>query len=108
MNKLDEIIGQPVSARGWCMPAIKCADGTTLSVQASNYHYCTPRDDNGPWTAVEVGFPSVQPPDTWTQYCEDSTKPTDTVYACVPVSLVREFIAEHGMEAKDPMSGVSK
>jgi hypothetical protein len=35
---------------------IKCRDGSTLSVQASRYHYSKPRDDKGPYTHVEVGF----------------------------------------------------
>jgi hypothetical protein len=33
---------------------ITCKDGTRISVQASKGHYCEPRDDNGPWTHVEV------------------------------------------------------
>lgn len=43
---------------GTTVPAIECADGFTMSVQASRSHYCTPRNDVGPYTAVEVGFPS--------------------------------------------------
>jgi hypothetical protein len=34
--------------------AITCRDGTQFSVQASRFTYCTPRNDQGPWTAVEV------------------------------------------------------
>ena len=35
-------------------PLVKCADGTTLSVQASETHYCSPRDNHGPYTEAEV------------------------------------------------------
>ncbi len=35
-------------------PPIVCADGYAYSVQASQFHYCSPRDDSGPWSAVEV------------------------------------------------------
>lgn len=35
-------------------PLIECADGTTLSVQASRTHRCTPRSNTGPYTHVEV------------------------------------------------------
>ena len=41
------------------IPEIVCKDGTTLSVQASEFHYCTPRDNKGPYTHVEIGFPST-------------------------------------------------
>lgn len=34
--------------------AITCADGTQFSVQASRFTYCSPRNDLGPWTSVEV------------------------------------------------------
>lgn len=34
--------------------SVICADGTRLSVQASETHYCTPRNNYGPYTEVEV------------------------------------------------------
>lgn len=36
------------------VPAIECADGSRMSVQAGEYLYCTPRRNTGPWTQVEV------------------------------------------------------
>lgn len=75
---------------------VVCADGVTLSVQASRHHYCTPRNDEGPYTTVEVGFPSVRPPVSWKPYCEDWKDPTNTVYGCVPVALVAHFVKRHG------------
>ncbi len=52
-------------------PAIECQDGATVSVQASRTHYCTPRTDTGPYSHVEAGFPSVNPPDSWMKYAEE-------------------------------------
>jgi hypothetical protein len=78
------------------LPRVVCKDGVTLSVQASRTHYCLPRDDLGPYVAFEVGFPSVKPPRTWKQYCEDWKTPTETVYSCVPASVVERFIKRHG------------
>jgi hypothetical protein len=78
------------------MPQIVCADGTTLSVQVGEYTYCSPIDNKGPYRSVEVGFPSVEPPEIWRQYAEDPDHPTDTVYAYVPIELVSFFIARHG------------
>jgi len=76
---------------------VHCADGTTLSVQASSTHYCTPRTDSGPYSRVEVGYPTVDPPDTWAEYA-DGEYPSD-VYAYVPVEVVAAYIAAHGGEA---------
>lgn len=75
--------------------SIRCADGLTLSVQASNTHYCTPRDGVGPWVAVEVGFPS-QPVAELLEYAEEPERPTDTVYGWVPVEVVEAVVNAHG------------
>jgi hypothetical protein len=77
-------------------PKVICTDGTTLSVQASAYHYSTPRNDYGPYTNVEVGFPSIAPTGKLLDYCEDPDKPTEAVYPYVPLDVVEEFIHEHG------------
>jgi hypothetical protein len=79
---------------------IHCASGVSLSVQASTFHYCTPRTNNGPWTHVEVGFiydeneEPIDPPDSWKEYATD-TFPCD-VYAYVPLELVVEFVRTNG------------
>ena len=106
---------------------IVCADGESLSVQAGSYLYSTPKDNEGPYTEVEVGFPSVNPPYTWAPYFEgnfpkphgllyrmiskllsvipgvsmpdpEEDDPTGSVYCYIPVTLVREFIEAHGGE----------
>lgn len=76
-------------------PHIVCANGTRLSVQASRHHYCTPRDDSGPWSAVEVWCIEA-----WTGR---PIRPTsfgqgggDNPYGYVPVSAVNRFIKRHG------------
>lgn len=78
------------------MPLIICEDGTTVSVQASALHYAHPRTNRGPYTAVEAGYPSVEPPLTWEKYAEDWGNPTGTVYAYIPLELVSFYIASHG------------
>jgi len=82
---------------------IICADGTELSVQASKTHYCTPRADRVVYSRVEVGYPSVDPPESWAEYA-DGEYPS-SVYGCVPVELVREFIEAHGGEQPAPRRG---
>ena len=80
------------------LPQVTCADGFRVSVQASEYHYCTPRETTSRYSSVEVGFPSERPEpwDKWSEYAEAVESPTDTVYGCVPAALVRDLIASHG------------
>lgn len=77
------------------VPKIVCADGFTLSVQASSVHYCYPRENTGPWDEVEVGFPSATPTEIL-KYAEDQERPTNTVYGYVPIQLVEQLIERHG------------
>ena len=75
---------------------IVCADGFTMSVQASEFSYCTPRKNLADiYTEVEVGYPS-HPEDLLMEYAEDPDRPTDTVYAWVPCTVVTTIIAKHG------------
>lgn len=74
---------------------IVCKDGTTLSVQTGDGLYCEPRNNVGPYTQVEVGFPSVTPPDSWTEYSETEDN-TSNIFGYIPVSLVEDYIASHG------------
>ena len=107
MSMLDDVIngtGQVTTlAPGYTLkgkaPDIVCQDGTTLSVQASCMHYCEPEDDDGPYSEVEVGRLSTPPPQSWAPYA-DGGKPVEeaTVFAYVPVKLVREFVELHGGE----------
>lgn len=76
---------------------VRCASGLTMSVQASAFHYCLPRESEGPWTHVEVGFPSerVEKLMRWMEDWGD-TQPTEAVYAYVPIEVVAEVIADNG------------
>lgn len=76
--------------------AIRCTDGATISVQAGLFNYCIPRNSEGPWTHVEVGYPDPKP-SWWADYSYDKD---GEVAACVPVDRVRDYIEEHGGETK--------
>lgn len=76
-------------------PHITCKDGTTLSVQASENHYCKPRNNVGPYTHVEVGYPSTYPPDTWRDYADGDPDNSD-VWGYIPTELVEAYITAHG------------
>lgn len=68
---------------------ITCKDGTTLSVQASKYHYCKPREDTGPWTHVEVMTTGATP----IYFDTDEDMDDSNLSAYVPIeSVAREIL----------------
>jgi hypothetical protein len=84
-------------------PLTHCEDGFSVSVQASEYHYCSPREDGYPlhmYDTVEVGYPSERPEpwEKWQTYTSEPDRPTDTVYGWVPLEMVLALIESHGGE----------
>ena len=81
------------------------ADGESVSVQANEYAYCSPRENKFwsellyyhavPYYEYELGFPSFVAGE-WLEYAEQPEKPTDTVYGYVPVDLVQKVLDTHG------------
>lgn len=74
---------------------IRCADGFSMSVQASSTAYSTPRNNVGPYTTAEVGFPS-QEEDLLIEYADNRMEPTETVYGYVPRQTIVNVIVKHG------------
>ena len=77
---------------------IRCRDGFEMSVQASLHRYCTPRDDDGPYSHVEVAFTSEWE-DLLIPY-RDKSEPAicgmrPALYVNVPAETVREVIVKH-------------
>jgi hypothetical protein len=86
---------------------IECSDGFSMSVIAGEGTYCAPRPGYGtpegyagPYSEVEVGFPSERPEPwaIWVEYAETAEEPTGTVYGWVPVETVQALIDLHGGE----------
>lgn len=77
------------------IPHILCDDGFSMSVQVGERVKCVPRNDLGPWSAVEVGFPSMIEPLLW-NYAETPGDCLSTVYRCVPIGLVAAIVECHG------------
>ena len=73
----------------------RCADGFTVSIQADSRAYCSPRDDTGPYSSVELGYPSSRD-STILPWAEDAGNPTETVYGYVPSTVVLEMLESHG------------
>ena len=76
-------------------PRIECNDGFSMSVQARKACYCTPRNNHGPWTKVEVRFPT-RAESLLMKWAEDSSRPAETVYGWVPFGVVEAVVAKHG------------
>ena len=75
---------------------VVCKDGFSMSVQANSTSYCSPRTSNAErYEEVEIGYPN-RSEDLLLEYAEDDARPTDTVYAYVPATLVTLVIAKHG------------
>lgn len=70
-----------------------CADGFSMSVQASKSHYCTPRETNADYYhSMEVGYPSSE---------EDSLqifkeRNGSDIYGYVPIEIIDAIIIKHG------------
>ena len=74
---------------------IVCKNGFSMSVQASRTNYCSPRDDMGPYSQVEIGFPSKRE-ELIIEWAEDPGDPTETVYGYVPSEIVWDVILKNG------------
>ena len=75
---------------------IVCKDGFTMSVQAHEAAYCSPRIDDAPrYTQVEVGYPS-HPEPLLLEWAENKNMPTCTVYPYVPTHRISLVCVKHG------------
>jgi len=75
---------------------ITCADGFSMSVQANQGAYCSPRVDGAEaYTACEIGYPNMIE-ELLLEFAEDKESPTDTVYGWVPSQTIALVCAKHG------------
>ena len=86
-------------------PRIVCADGFSMSVQAREFSYCTPRQNEGPHTHMEGGFPSSTPLDPELRQAaedlhglmdESECDFTETVYPYVAREVFEREFELHG------------
>ena len=70
-------------------PEAVCADGFTLSIQASSMHYCIPNEDlsDGDYSKVELGNLS-ETVEEFLPYAENEARPLFTVYGYVPIETL--------------------
>ena len=71
-----------------------CQDGFSVSVvwgRGTNSEV----GQNGDIVSYELGFPSSED-NLISEFAEDSTNPTNTVYGWVPAEIVQQLIQSHG------------
>ena len=78
---------------------VVCADGFKVSIQASEFHYCSPKVSGifVIYTLVELADPNEEEEliAKW-QESPKSERPTYDVYPYVPAEIVSMMIAKHG------------
>lgn len=92
IDALQAHLSHATVVRGYKYPvsAITCRDGTRFSVQASDFTYCKPRNNTGPWTHVEVmTLTDDVVPRNWEQ---DESK----IGGFVPIEAVAQEILDRG------------
>ena len=82
-----------------CMPTprLECADGFSISIQASDSTYCTPRvtlDDVSGYSAFELGFPTEL--DELIEPFQECGEGIAGVFPYVPREVVEQLIEKHG------------
>ena len=100
MNLDDFINTNRIKIEGFFAPTKRliCNDGFSVSIQCGYMFYSTPRTDleaAREYSAFELGFPS-RADELISEYAEDKENPTDTVYPCVPRTVVEQLINNHG------------
>lgn len=91
LNTGPVLLGRPRPLGRFCAVL---RDGTRMSVQASSFHYSTPRDDTGPYTTVEVGT-NVRIP-AWEDRFDSGGSDGLLVYGYVSVERVEAEINARG------------
>lgn len=78
-------------------PRIICNDEFSISVQASEFHYCTPRITSNTidYEEVEAGYATSEEKDL-EPYMESPNYYTNAVYGYVPVNIINDIITKHG------------
>lgn len=97
MNISDYVVNNRVDGHSWLTHRLVCNDGFHVSVQASKFHYCYPREDDQPaYFEFELGMPSEHPGDELASYAEDKDDLLSTVYGYVPADVVQRLVDSHG------------
>lgn len=86
--------------KGWrrMTTRLQLEDGSSLSIQASEGHYCSPRrdfDDYSEYEEFEIGFPSAHM-DEISRYQDGAGDQTSSVFGYVPKEVIEALINARG------------
>lgn len=105
-KSVKEFFGIDTMYAEWLRPHIICEDDTEISVQASTYHYCTPRMTSQPaYETYEVCLYDTDLEESLKIAKKKKYKEAiqwfidndgDSVYSQVPHNIVQNFIDFHG------------
>lgn len=77
-------------------PLAVCKDGFVLSIQASSYHYCSPRINRAEqYASVEIGYVS-QYEELLAPYADGPGVTKIIGYGYVPVEIADQLLEKHG------------
>ena len=88
-SEIQYIGGYPYKAP---IKSVQCVDGTSASIQASETHYSTPRNNFGPYTEVEVWCIRGDNVGDITECEYEASDPS----GYVPIEQVVQFLDNHG------------
>ena len=96
LEKTFELSSDLPFTMGKIRPRVFCLDGESVSIQAGEHFYCSPRitQPTG-YISVELGFPSFVDK-RLLEYVETPENLLESVYGWTPVELVDEILSEHG------------
>lgn len=97
LNKLQALLNSEITqlagySHKKLIKAVVCKDGTSISIQASKSHYCEPRTNDGPYSAVEVWCIRGDNVGPITEFEYDDQEPS----GYVPIEQVVLFLDNHG------------
>jgi len=72
-----------------------CRNGSTFSIQASEVHYCLPKNTTGPYTHYEIGYPEDAKGEVLHEPLLEEYGDYP-VYAYVPEDVVVQILIKHG------------
>lgn len=70
---------------------LKCKSGLVLSIQAGEYNYCAPKNNEGPYASVEVMIIKGHGGAELDEYITD-----DSVIGYIPVEVLNKVIENNG------------
>jgi hypothetical protein len=81
----------PGTLMGNKRPRVYFRNGGSISMQASADHNCVPKDNEGPYQSIELGYPQggIKMPENINDFLEQGS---DSIYNFVPASVVVNLI----------------